>query len=953
MNNKLIKSFFSSRPFKIIFALIVIAIISTGIVIAIKTIINSVNPPCPTGQTTIQGRKGCYNNICSKKCPQNSHRDFSKQAPECGDCICDDGYKNVSKTSDTLVCKEMCGKMEPCKDGFSCVYFNNELGCYNDNLLATQSQCEENNIYCGEAYTCNADGNKCIQSNPEPPSSNTPKACDSNMETPLMIFPGRSKPTCDDVNGKHNELLYDDSHFNTIRNKHEQPQLAFCKIPYSGGSNNRKCFKKGTSTISYDENKQPQLSSCTKSYPSFDYTNLKNNPNCCTDKPCNTGMCPPKNNTCMPDGTLCSNNNVFGNKDKCCGTGENQRSDEVYTIYPNEPNIYNSRKCPEFSIYLGNTNVSDCSNGEKCQSVRQCINVINDDVNPEQSFQCRAVCGDGEIALDNNCVKTNQCNWNVSSGFGPPEPLKHNTYDGNKTMNLCSSKISNLDDNNTVFWKPFNDNAKENIYTVTANLSTPLNKQTCISDINGLKESCEKIIDGKTIIDREHTPSVDVKINSNTGYCNFDIDCNELQSGDDPNKPWIKQTISSNNLTSVWNKDGTFSQDVGKLLPFNSDFAPINRMFLSNGLYCEYGTLDGITCLPKGSDTTHINNICGISSSPYPNNLNCTLPDGKLLCNHESGNKMTYCCGLGGFAIKDTTNVQCKNAFHWRAGNAPYNILNVAGLIDSTDYRYKHDEGRNLIIPGLGSSYRAEYNPPPFLTSIILKNSKDNTYLNIKNINGINTLSVTDASYNLSLFWGYMPYDVWSDSMQDIKFNNYTFNSVASRTRTFIGTLNSNKIVRLLRENDGTATDNLKLQNPSDLGSVQGIQIICNPNNTNECILVALLLNRHKPFGSGHRVRILQPNKPNGTVQIGRVNDKGDLIFNTEWQTGDESWPSQDILNNTTIFNIELFISTNTSNNVDDNFVKSRSNNTPGFTTVLDLISKKPKISDIISNLQI
>lgn len=198
-----------------------------------------------------------------------------------------------------------------------------------------------------------------------------------------------------------------------------------------------------------------------------------------------------------------------------------------------------------------------------------------------------------------------------------------------------------------------------------------------------------------------------------------------------------------------------------------------------------------------------------------------------------------------------------------------------------------------------------------------------------------------------------MPYDVWSDSMQDIKFNNYTFNSVASRTRTFIGTLNSNKIVRLLRENDGTATDNLNLQNPSDLGSVQGIQIICNPNNTNECILVALLLNRHHPIGSGRRNRILQQNKPNGTVQIGKVNDKGDLIFNTEWKTGDESWPSQDILNNTTIFNIELFISTNTSNNVDDNFVKSRSNKTPGYTTVLDLISVKPKISDIISTPQI
>lgn len=963
MNNKTLKSFFSSKVFRILFALITIAIISTGVIIAIKTILTSLNPPgCPPGQTKIQGREGCYNNICSKECPANSHRDFSsKQAPECGDCICDDGYQNTSDTTDNLVCKKICGTMGPCHPGFSCVYFNNQLGCHPDNELETASQCEKSNVFCKYDYICNPHENNCIQNNPEPSSSII--ECDSDKyETPVIVHQGHI-PICDNVNGTSNRLNPNppnpDSNFNKIRKNSipPQPQLGFCDIPYKGGSQNRKCFLKGTSTIYYN-NGTPELGFCNKpNNPSFDNSNFINAINCCNKEPCKNGMCPDSTSKCLPNGLMCSNNNVYSSAGElnCC------ENDNVYVTY-NNPTDFKYRNCPKYSIYSKNDeSITDCSSTGKCQGEdEKCIKLINKKLNPKQTFQCRVFCKDGELAVNNKCIPTNKCGWQRQSS----NPLILNeTTKGGTNINFCTSSVID-NENNNIFWKKYETGKADDKYTIFNNLQTPITN-TCIANEPALTQSCAKLVDGKILKSSSKKPTLDVSVVENTkektktkdGICNFTINCDYLRSGYNIDLPWEKQRIEKSNLSSIWKNDGTFSTNSGTLSPYNSSFTPINDIFLSNGLYCKHGTVDGVRCLSHDSKSININKICPIRTSPYLNNLNCSLSDGHLSCN-KNDNKMTSCCGLGGFANKDSTNVFCNSSQHWGqyGPNEPFQVLYTTKLLDlSRANAYDiSDQGKNISVPGYSNDYiwnGIGQKPKSFLTSILLENK--NKYLNFYN----NTLCITDENAPLNIIWGFVPYNNWGGHFKQdwvISGTKLIFNSVASRTCTFLGYKNNNKIVRLIRnENSNDVTSNsLSNQNPSSkFNSIQGIQIICNPSNNTECILVALALDRHQPKGmfDYSHIRVYQKHKKPGTVQIGKVDEKGNLIFNTEWQTGNELWPSQDILNNTTIFNIKLFI----SNTTDDNFVKSRSNNTQGFTTVMDLINTKPKISDIISTLQI
>lgn len=830
-----VKKIFGSKSARIIYALIIITCIMVAVGYGIIQLIAQTGPKCPDGQTPLAGKdtdgtKRCYNKECAEDCPDNSTRDFSsKQPPQCGTCQCDDGYTNTeSDKSKPPNCKPICGDGGYCKS--NCVFINDSLVPSCENTVDNLSKCGQKSYglqgpydvyYYPSSYTC-ADEDTGLVKRKSPPEGPTTHCDNDKYETGCFS----TIDDCPDVDGKTNSCITDnDDRFNQERKSQGKKLLGTCQYAFKKFEN---CQKKGTATVNYSGDEQ-NINYCTSPdapHPSFD-KNSGNN--CCNNKPCTNGHCPNEYETCTSDGGFCLKKNYNDTTDKCC-------TENVYKKVGTDSEI-----CPQYAIYIDNNNLTKCSSDSDCDSKKsqKCISLKQKDGTFKDPV-CRAVCNDGEMAdnTDNSCKSTNKCSWSIETGFSP---LPAQNPDGSpKNLYTCSSTIPGLNSSSNRFWNKYNGNDSVNYELI----GKPTTKFTdvCKDDPNALKTSCAEEIDGTILEDRIN---MDIKVNNDTAECDFTINCN--------NTDWIKQNIHKNYLSAMWDGTGTYNINNGKLLPYikteGGSLIAYNPIFLSNGLYCENGTRDGLSCISQSDSKKRFTDYCQIGTT-YPNGLECDINTGNVYCGKS---KYNQCCGKGGYILKDSKSNSpiCKYASNYDSnGNFITSYLLAVNfraycnskILDVKNYGklrvVERWAGSELKIPGkIGAKQtmkpRDIYNlnnecdylkilgnfPNSSLTLCLLR-TNGGKYLNISSDG---KLVLSDASDKLRMFWCYMnsyhlgtdPKDnsnsilvpinqdklinpgngrvsIQSSPSVTAKLNSktYSFNNCSSATRTFIGGFN-------------------------------------------------------------------------------------------------------------------------------------------------------------------
>ena len=420
MNWNDIKNGLTSKPAKIIYAVIVIAAIMTAVGFGIYYLYGLLTQgACQPGQYYHEGDGACYPGECANDCDDdNAERKWDKENKTC-DCECIDGYNNNNIDKK---CRQECAKGASCDSGQTCAYVqshnNPEIQCLNNDEISYYGKvCNEDyndsnlNLYCIGDFKCDGKGN-CVNKKAEKCDNDFVQACDSTV----------SSINCTDYSDNNNSPF-----FNQLRKK----QGSKSRLGTSDTGTN--CCDPKKITLAMGENLNSMYGSCCfdNQYPAI--ATEENPSGCCPSEPCKSdGKCVLEGYTCTTDG-ICPNNKVYDDKgsSKCCTDG---------IVYRNVNNGKTVTHCStkDNKIYQG-TDGGKCNNDKDCSSNkhRQCIGILQNDRKTFDGPFCRAYCDAGYDVEGNTCHLSNICGWDLETGtamFKPEQPPALST--GSK-FNVC------------------------------------------------------------------------------------------------------------------------------------------------------------------------------------------------------------------------------------------------------------------------------------------------------------------------------------------------------------------------------------------------------------------------------------------------------------------------------------------------------------------------------------
>ena len=482
------KQFFNKKPVRIMLALLIIAVIMTGVAFGIMTLNGALNPPnppqrCPKGQTIDKTYNTCLKDACANKeddyCNTESGGNIkggvldSRNFPSCGTCICtDDKILNSKKTE----CIDKCGNTGTgCENGNVCAFLNNtSTDVSNDNLQcfnpSSYSKCKtqinnNNDVYCNSAvFTCveTSDGAYCKQNTPSsPPSPPSPSGKQCDTQSGYACISNSDCNSGDSINYKCNNI------FNSDDDWRKNIKLGICDNKstvdmYSLGCISNETAKK---SLSLNNDNAPILCNKTNSckYETYGITPGNTcNDGCCNSNVCiKTGYCPIKGYECLTNGDLCKSENIYDNNSSCCSNkvvnGKclnicdyspfNGTKDQECNSQKDCDDIYNNKKSKH---YLGNIYTDYDKSPTEISAL--CIKKTP----TAEKGLCKLACGNEDIKKKSTKIyscgaangfsfcnpKQGLCHFSAAKDFTPPNSIYN--YDGNSHEKIiCNDNSGN------------------------------------------------------------------------------------------------------------------------------------------------------------------------------------------------------------------------------------------------------------------------------------------------------------------------------------------------------------------------------------------------------------------------------------------------------------------------------------------------------------------------------
>jgi hypothetical protein len=712
-----LKTLSKNRYVRIIFALIVIAVIGTGVVFGVLAITGSFKPPppsCPNGQAYDSTLDACINNDCANNPTYCTDKNILKDGilnpdkyPEC-DCKCpDDKINDV----DPKVCNDICGDTgASCDSNSVCAYSNviqNEedakLSCVNiaDYNKKCDKQYKNGDLYCLSNYTCSTDvdgnGNGYCIKQDKPTKCNGYMSCMTNKTLPngcdkcISIF--------DDVGDIQNYLGY-------CADTDGKP-IKFSNVDLTG--NNLCCndYKK----ISIDSD--GKIKCCGDGNPVNSKRGNENSRGCCLTQNQCIGNC----NVNKPADSVCTTNDGFCKKDNAYG-GDNCVNDKTKCDYccPYKAVSNICGLLSSFKSDIPNNTPFTCDSDNECGQdiINKTYNINSngislspDDISYVKAYcdkyltpteksdagitsssnkkgLCKIICGtynrDKKIVSKYNvaesqvyqtgtqkvdysksnshCYAKSNCNWTIPQL--PTTEIETGTDKGNNKL-----KCSHDSYPGELFWKPKHGTESTGAYH---------SKATIQSTKTNNKDLCTKI-DCAQISDWGNLKGVGVpetKINKD-GSCEVRINCND-----------ISETINKSN-ENIENFTDYFTNVKNKKIKGSSIKDTSNYYKWSQGTF---PTNDSVSSIWKADGGYYDDSVYKSKCIDYSNNsinpLYCKfLSDGTICPDGSYDGKK--CINKSGSLTIDKL---CKGSPSKTTGLYPSNIICDQPSGDMTEAKY-------------------------------------------------------------------------------------------------------------------------------------------------------------------------------------------------------------------------------------------------------------------------
>lgn len=694
--NKVI-AFSKLRPVKIIFALIVIAVIMTVVAFGVIALVNALSPKCKNDEIEKDGK--CFNKECNDECDVvGQYRNYD--TPPLCPCKCDDDQSIAEdpNNDNKKTCVKSCGDGNFCNnpfDEFSCLFngYNSKLMC-SETLTTGYKICSSSEfeqvdghyVVCPPNTTCATDEKKgtfCEVKITGSCNEGEVNGCDltAPVDQCASVAEGAICTSYSEEDWRSSVFGYcstpDNKQQSSLDNGSCAPKdklsidsssglLNFincldkkaCKVGESGcgaGCCVNVCRQKGNcgpiDQVFTKDCGQPCMS--THLAHCEDYSKKKNCETCCTHTS--------ENNGC---GQLCSYVSKFGPGDKACTKDKDCRG--------------------LLNVEFGNDNPDQSGN------IREvCDTSVGD------GGKCKLVCGDeqkGDFSCVNNktvspyvssCFKKDLCYYDWTNminapGFGGRVPVGDDMT-SNKlicTDNHDLKEPDSNDDNTMLRWRPYEKgqygnyvskmiipisirepSADESICYDKAyaksqqqqDIATQFLAEGAVQDLDFTNDNATATVNCNIFSD---FISSDNKCYPSTGTENFsNYNLNDTRNS----IPWINGTFPSKSCQAgQWDNLGNYKN--GGLSCVDGDqIRQRNCKFLQSGDFCQFGSLDGINCLGSHQTSIQSDKVCppaSIAKKTYDNNKACKMPyvkksSAEYLCLGNQPNGFGTCCNNG------------------------------------------------------------------------------------------------------------------------------------------------------------------------------------------------------------------------------------------------------------------------------------------------------------------